>query len=165
MQVWTGPTVPHDKATPVPAGWVLHRSKRAGNVVWLQEVVDEVGRDATRFIFLTRRADAFSRVLGNGLLAFAPRLMKSLAVIGTAEVKATSCQPETVSFVKIASANLVPSRDQRWPMCWPVLAAARGRAPGRRCRCRRGSPRGSGRPAPIRARDNNRRSSGPGQPG
>ncbi len=32
--------------------------KRAGNVVWLREVVDEVGRDATRFIFLTRRADA-----------------------------------------------------------------------------------------------------------
>jgi arginyl-tRNA synthetase len=33
-------------------------SKRAGTVVSLQEVVDEVGCDATRFMFLTRRADA-----------------------------------------------------------------------------------------------------------
>jgi arginyl-tRNA synthetase len=32
--------------------------KRAGNVVWLREVVDEVGRDAARFIFFTRRSDA-----------------------------------------------------------------------------------------------------------
>lgn len=35
-------------------------------------------------LYLTRRADAISHVIGNGLLAFAPRLMKSLAVIGTA---------------------------------------------------------------------------------
>jgi arginyl-tRNA synthetase len=33
-------------------------SKRAGTVVSLREVVDEVGRDATRFLFLTRRSDA-----------------------------------------------------------------------------------------------------------
>ena len=32
--------------------------KRSGNVVWLREVVDEVGRDAFRFIFFTRRSDA-----------------------------------------------------------------------------------------------------------
>jgi arginyl-tRNA synthetase len=39
-------------------GEAVKMGKRAGNVVWLREVVDEVGRDATRFIFLTRRADA-----------------------------------------------------------------------------------------------------------
>jgi arginyl-tRNA synthetase len=32
--------------------------KRSGNVVWLREVVEEVGRDAFRFIFFTRRSDA-----------------------------------------------------------------------------------------------------------
>jgi arginyl-tRNA synthetase len=32
--------------------------KRSGNVVNLRDVVDEVGRDAARYIFLTRRADA-----------------------------------------------------------------------------------------------------------
>jgi len=39
-------------------GEVVKMSKRAGNVVSLAEVVEEVGCDATRFIFLTRRADA-----------------------------------------------------------------------------------------------------------
>jgi len=39
-------------------GEAVKMSKRAGTVVSLQEVVDEVGCDATRFIFLTRRADA-----------------------------------------------------------------------------------------------------------
>jgi arginyl-tRNA synthetase len=39
-------------------GEAVKMSKRAGTVVSLQEVVEEVGRDATRFIFLTRRADA-----------------------------------------------------------------------------------------------------------
>jgi arginyl-tRNA synthetase len=39
-------------------GQAVKMGKRAGNVVWLREVIDEVGRDATRFIFLTRRADA-----------------------------------------------------------------------------------------------------------
>jgi arginyl-tRNA synthetase len=39
-------------------GEAVKMSKRAGTVVSLREVVDEVGRDATRFLFLTRRADA-----------------------------------------------------------------------------------------------------------
>jgi arginyl-tRNA synthetase len=39
-------------------GEAVKMSKRAGTVVSLREVVDEVGPDATRFIFLTRRADA-----------------------------------------------------------------------------------------------------------
>jgi arginyl-tRNA synthetase len=39
-------------------GEAVKMSKRAGTVVSLREVVEEVGRDATRFIFLTRRADA-----------------------------------------------------------------------------------------------------------
>ncbi len=39
-------------------GEAVKMSKRAGNVVSLREVVGEVGRDATRFIFLTRRSDA-----------------------------------------------------------------------------------------------------------
>ncbi len=39
-------------------GESVKMSKRAGTVVSLREVVDEVGPDATRFIFLTRRADA-----------------------------------------------------------------------------------------------------------
>jgi arginyl-tRNA synthetase len=39
-------------------GEAVKMSKRAGTVVSLREVVDEVGADATRFIFLTRRSDA-----------------------------------------------------------------------------------------------------------
>ncbi len=39
-------------------GEAVKMSKRAGTVVSLREVVREVGRDATRFIFLTRRSDA-----------------------------------------------------------------------------------------------------------
>ena len=39
-------------------GEAVKMGKRSGNVVWLREVVDEVGRDATRYIFLTRRSDA-----------------------------------------------------------------------------------------------------------
>lgn len=35
-------------------------------------------------LYLNQRADAASRMVGRGLLAFAPRLMRSLAVIGTA---------------------------------------------------------------------------------
>jgi len=38
-------------------GQAVKMGKRAGNVVWLREVVDEVGPDAVRFIFLPRRAD------------------------------------------------------------------------------------------------------------
>ena len=32
--------------------------KRTGKFVTLQEIIDEVGSDAVRFIFLLRRADA-----------------------------------------------------------------------------------------------------------
>ncbi len=39
-------------------GEAVKMGKRSGNVVWLREVVDEVGCDATRYIFLTRRSDA-----------------------------------------------------------------------------------------------------------
>ena len=39
-------------------GEAVKMSKRAGTVVSLREVVEEVGADAARFIFLTRRADA-----------------------------------------------------------------------------------------------------------
>jgi arginyl-tRNA synthetase len=39
-------------------GEAVKMGKRSGNVVWLREVVDEVGRDAARFIFFTRRSDA-----------------------------------------------------------------------------------------------------------
>ena len=39
-------------------GEAVKMSKRAGTLVALREVVEEVGRDATRFMFLTRRADA-----------------------------------------------------------------------------------------------------------
>ena len=38
-------------------GEAVKMSKRAGTLVALREVVEEVGRDATRFMFLTRRAD------------------------------------------------------------------------------------------------------------
>ncbi len=39
-------------------GEAVKMSKRAGTVVTLRELVDEVGRDAARFVFLTRRSDA-----------------------------------------------------------------------------------------------------------
>lgn len=39
-------------------GEAVKMGKRAGTVVWLREVLDEVGVDAARFIFLTRRSDA-----------------------------------------------------------------------------------------------------------
>jgi arginyl-tRNA synthetase len=39
-------------------GAAVKMSKRAGTLVNLREVVDDVGRDAARYIFLTRRADA-----------------------------------------------------------------------------------------------------------
>jgi arginyl-tRNA synthetase len=39
-------------------GEAVKMSKRAGTLVNLREVVDDVGRDAARYIFLTRRADA-----------------------------------------------------------------------------------------------------------
>jgi arginyl-tRNA synthetase len=40
------------------AGEAVKMGKRSGNVVWLREVVEEVGCDATRYLFLTRRSDA-----------------------------------------------------------------------------------------------------------
>ena len=39
-------------------GKPLKMSKRAGRFVWLSDVIDEVGRDAFRFIMLTRKNDA-----------------------------------------------------------------------------------------------------------
>lgn len=39
-------------------GEPVQMSKRAGNFVTLREVVDEVGADITKFIFLTRKADS-----------------------------------------------------------------------------------------------------------
>ena len=39
------------------SGEAVKMSKRAGTLVNLREVVDDVGRDAARYIFLTRRAD------------------------------------------------------------------------------------------------------------
>jgi arginyl-tRNA synthetase len=39
-------------------GEAVKMGKRAGNVVWLRELLDEVGPDAARFLFLTRRSDA-----------------------------------------------------------------------------------------------------------
>ena len=39
-------------------GEAVKMSKRAGTVVSLRELVEEVGRDAARFIFFTRRSDA-----------------------------------------------------------------------------------------------------------
>jgi arginyl-tRNA synthetase len=40
------------------AGEPVRMGKRTGEFVALQEVLDEVGRDATRFFFLTRKADS-----------------------------------------------------------------------------------------------------------
>jgi len=40
------------------AGQPLKMSKRAGRIVTLRDVIDEVGRDVVRFIMLTRRNDA-----------------------------------------------------------------------------------------------------------
>ncbi len=40
------------------AGKPVAMSTRAGEFVTLREVIDEVGRDAARFIFLTRRSDS-----------------------------------------------------------------------------------------------------------
>ncbi|MCY4396790.1 MAG: arginine--tRNA ligase [Rhodospirillaceae bacterium] len=39
-------------------GTVVKMSKRAGNVVTVRDVVDEVGKDVVRFVMLTRRNDA-----------------------------------------------------------------------------------------------------------
>jgi len=39
-------------------GEPLKMSKRAGRIIWLRDVVDEVGKDVFRFIMLTRKNDA-----------------------------------------------------------------------------------------------------------
>ncbi len=39
-------------------GQPLRMSKRAGRIVTLRDVIDEVGKDVVRFIMLTRRNDA-----------------------------------------------------------------------------------------------------------
>lgn len=39
-------------------GVPLKMSKRAGRIVWMRDVIDEVGRDAFRFMMLTRKNDA-----------------------------------------------------------------------------------------------------------
>ncbi|MCB2013061.1 MAG: arginine--tRNA ligase [Geminicoccaceae bacterium] len=39
-------------------GVPLKMSKRAGRIVWMRDVIDEVGKDAFRFIMLTRKNDA-----------------------------------------------------------------------------------------------------------
>jgi arginyl-tRNA synthetase len=44
--------------TVMRGGQEVKISKRAGSYVTLRDLIDEVGRDATRFFFLMRRADA-----------------------------------------------------------------------------------------------------------
>ena len=48
----------HQMVTVMRGGHEVKISKRAGSYVTLRELVDEVGRDATRFFFLMRKPDA-----------------------------------------------------------------------------------------------------------
>ncbi len=48
----------HQMVTVVRGGQEVKISKRAGSYVTLRDLIDEVGRDATRFFFLMRKADA-----------------------------------------------------------------------------------------------------------
>jgi len=48
----------HQMVTVMRGGEEVKISKRAGSYVTLRDLIDEVGRDATRFFFLMRRADA-----------------------------------------------------------------------------------------------------------
>jgi arginyl-tRNA synthetase len=48
----------HQMVTVMRGGQEVKISKRAGSYVTLRDLIDEVGRDATRFFFLMRRADA-----------------------------------------------------------------------------------------------------------
>ena len=48
----------HQMVTVLRGGQEVKISKRAGSYVTLRDLIDEVGRDATRFFFLMRRADA-----------------------------------------------------------------------------------------------------------
>ena len=48
----------HQMVTVLRGGEEVKISKRAGSYVTLRDLVDEVGRDATRFFFLMRRTGA-----------------------------------------------------------------------------------------------------------
>jgi arginyl-tRNA synthetase len=48
----------HQMVTVMRSGEEVKISKRAGSYVTLRDLIDEVGRDATRFFFLMRRADS-----------------------------------------------------------------------------------------------------------
>lgn len=48
----------HQMVTVMRSGEEVKISKRAGSYVTLRDLIDEVGRDATRFFFLTRKADS-----------------------------------------------------------------------------------------------------------
>ena len=48
----------HQMVTVMRGGQEVKISKRAGSYVTLRDLIDEVGRDATRFFFLMRQADA-----------------------------------------------------------------------------------------------------------
>lgn len=48
----------HQMVTVMRSGAEVKISKRAGSYVTLRDLIDEVGRDATRFFFLTRKADS-----------------------------------------------------------------------------------------------------------
>jgi arginyl-tRNA synthetase len=48
----------HQMVTVMRGGQEVKISKRAGSYVTLRDLIDEVGRDATRFFFLMRKADA-----------------------------------------------------------------------------------------------------------
>jgi arginyl-tRNA synthetase len=48
----------HQMVTVLRGGEEVKISKRAGSYVTLRDLIDEVGRDATRFFFLMRRTDA-----------------------------------------------------------------------------------------------------------
>ena len=48
----------HQMVTVLRGGQEVKISKRAGSYVTLRDLIDEVGRDATRFFFLMRKADA-----------------------------------------------------------------------------------------------------------
>jgi arginyl-tRNA synthetase len=48
----------HQMVTVLRSGEEVKISKRAGSYVTLRDLIDEVGRDATRFFFLMRRTDA-----------------------------------------------------------------------------------------------------------
>jgi arginyl-tRNA synthetase len=48
----------HQMVTLMRGGEEVKFSKRSGNIVTVRELIDEVGRDATRYFFLMRKADS-----------------------------------------------------------------------------------------------------------